>query len=135
VWRGRVVGSTSYWDFQAWRWIAGCSQQRHDRPDAVEIGFTWLAASAQRTSCNTEAKYLLLRHAFEIWGVHRVRLRTDARNDRSRRAIERLGAKLDGLLRGDVPASDCTVRTTASYSILAEEWPEVAARLKAFLAK
>jgi RimJ/RimL family protein N-acetyltransferase len=135
VWGGRVVGSTSYWDFQPWQWPAGCPQQQHDRPDAVEIGYTWLAASAQRTRCNTEAKYLLLRHAFETWEVYRVRLRTDARNERSRRAIERLGAKLDGLLRGDVPGRDCTVRTSASYSILAEEWPEVAARLKSYLAR
>jgi N-acetyltransferase len=133
VWSRCVVGSTSYWDFQPWQWPTGCPQQRHDRPDAVEIGYTWLAASAQRTRCNTEAKYLLLRHAFETWEVYRVRLRTDARNERSRRAIERLGAKLDGLLRGDVSGRDCSVRTSASYSILAEEWPEVAARLKSFL--
>ena len=65
VWRGRVVGCTSYLDLQQWRWPAGSPLQRTDRPNAVEIGATWLAASAQRTRCNTEAKYLMLTHAFE----------------------------------------------------------------------
>jgi len=66
VWHDRVVGATSYLDLQRWRWPAGSPLQRTDYPDAVEIGSTWLAASAQRTRCNTEAKYLLLSHAFDV---------------------------------------------------------------------
>jgi RimJ/RimL family protein N-acetyltransferase len=115
--QGRIVGSTSYSEFQPWEWPSGCSFQRVDRPDALEIGYTWLAASAQRTRCNSEAKYLLLRHAFEAWHVHRVSFRTDERNARSRRAIERLGARLEGIRRADMPGRDCTVRNSAYYSI------------------
>jgi RimJ/RimL family protein N-acetyltransferase len=133
LWRDRIVGTTSYYDFQQWDWPAGCSLQRSGRPDVVEIGYTWLAASAQRTRCNTETKYLLLAHAFDVWQVHRVAFRTDERNARSRRAIERLGAKFDGTLRADKPATDCTVRNSAFYSILRGEWDEVKRRLEAFL--
>ena len=93
LWRDRVVGSTSYLDLQQWRWPAGSPLQRRDSPDAVEIGATWLSHSAQRTRCNTEAKLLMLSHAFDVWEVHRVALKTDERNARSRRAIERLGAR------------------------------------------
>ncbi len=76
------------------RWWSG-----RDVPDEVEVGGTWLAASVQRTPLNTEAKLLLLGHAFEMWGVHRVALATDARNERSRAAIERIGARFEGVLR------------------------------------
>jgi RimJ/RimL family protein N-acetyltransferase len=134
-WHDRVVGSTSYLDVQRWRWPAGSPHQRTDRPDSVEIGSTWLAASAQRTRCNTEAMYLLLSHAFDVWDVHRVCLKTDERNAQSRRAIERLGARLEGLRRADMPASDGTVRTSAFYSIVRAEWPEVRTRLEAALAR
>jgi N-acetyltransferase len=130
---GRIVGTTSYRDFQPWDWPAGSSLQRQDRPDVCEIGYTWLAASAQRTRCNTEAKYLLLSHAFETWQVHRVTLRTDARNQRSRSAIERLGARFEGIRRADVPGTDGTVRDSAFYSIIAAEWPDVRDRLRNFL--
>jgi RimJ/RimL family protein N-acetyltransferase len=134
-WQGSCVGSTSYLGIQVWQWPAGCALQRSDRPDAVEIGSTWLASSAQRTRCNTEAKYLLLSHAFEVWRVHKVSLCTDERNLRSRRAIEGLGAKLDGIVRADKPAADCSVRNSAYYSILAYEWGEVRARLAGRLAR
>jgi N-acetyltransferase len=130
VWRDRVVGSTSYLDIQQWRWPAGSPLQRSDTPDAVEIGATWLSDSAQRTRCNTEAKYLMLTHAFDVWGVHRVALKTDERNARSRRAIERLGAKLDGVRRADMPSQDGSVRNSAYYSIVRAEWPVVRARLE-----
>src|SRR4051812_26647629 len=100
------------------------------KPDGVEIGSTWLAASAQRTAINSEAKLLMLRHAFETWGVHRVTLKTDARNQRSRDAIERLGAKLDGVLRAWQRAADDGPRDTAVFSILKAEWPLVRARLE-----
>lgn len=128
-WRGRVVGSTSYTDFQPWEWPAGSALQRSDRPDAVEIGHTWLSESAQRTRCNSEAKLLLMKHAFEVWAVHRVALRTDERNQRSRRAIERLGASCDGIRRADMPGRDGTVRNSAYYSIVSTEWPAVRDRL------
>ena len=131
VWRGRVVGSTSFIDPVVWDWPAGSAHQRTDRPDAVEIGGTWLAASAQRTRCNTEAKLLMLAHAFERWEVHVVYFKTDERNERSRRAIERLGARPDGILRADMPGADGTVRNSAYYSITAAEWPAVKARLEA----
>ena len=73
LWQDRIVGSTSYLGAERWRWPAGSPHQRQDRPDVVEIGATWLAASAQRTRCNTECKLLLLRHAFDVWQVHRGR--------------------------------------------------------------
>jgi RimJ/RimL family protein N-acetyltransferase len=130
LWHGRVVGSTSYLDLQQWRWPVGSPLQRTDRPDAVEIGATWLSSSAQRTRCNTEAKYLMLAHAFDVWEVHRVALKTDERNARSRQAIERLGARLDGVRRADMPGQDGSVRNSAYYSIVRAEWPVVRARLE-----
>lgn len=133
-WQGRLVGSTSYSDYQLWNWLRGSPLQRSDRPDAVEIGSTWLAASAQHTDCNTRCKLLLLTRAFETWQVHRVGLRADARNERSRRAIERMGGKLDGVLRAHTWALDGGVRDSAFYSILAAEWPAVKARLAARIA-
>jgi RimJ/RimL family protein N-acetyltransferase len=131
---GRVSGSTRLGILERWPWPpghpeappAGCV-------DAVEIGWTWLAASAQRTAANTEAKRLMLGHAFEVWGVRRVTLKTDERNARSRAAIERIGGSLDGLLRAHLPAADGGVRTSAVYSILASEWPAARARLDARL--
>lgn len=133
VWNDRLVGTTSYYEYQPWEWPPDVGRQRRAVPDVVEIGFTWLAASAQRTRCNTESKWLLLRHAFEEWRVHRVSLRTDERNQRSRRAIERLGAQLDGIRRADMPGRDGTVRNSAFYSIVLAEWPEVRQRLQKLL--
>ncbi len=133
IWRDRVVGSTSYLDIQQWRWPAGSPRQRSDRPDVLEIGATWLSQSAQRTRCNTEAKLLMLSHAFDAWEVHRVALKTDERNRRSRQAIERLGARLDGVRRADMPGQDGSVRSSAYYSIVRAEWPAVRARLEAAL--
>lgn len=133
-WRGRIVGSTSYSEFQPWVWPEGSAQQRHDRPDAVEIGYTWLAASAQRTACNTEAKLLLLEQAFERWAVHSVYLRTDERNQRSRAAIMRIGARFEGIRRAHCPGADGAVRSSAFFSIVLAEWPEVRERLRGFLA-
>jgi N-acetyltransferase len=135
LWRDRLVGSTSYLDIQQWRWPAGSPHQRTDRPDVVEIGATWLSQSAQRTRCNTEAKLLMLRHAFDVWQVHRVALKTDERNLRSRQAIERLGARLDGVRRADMPGQDGSVRSSAYYSIVRAEWPAVSAKLEEALAR
>lgn len=121
---------------ERWRWQGapatrfvspGVPPPASGGPDAVEIGATWYAERVQRTALNTEAKLLLCTHAFERWGVRRVTWKTDERNARSRAAIERLGAKPDGVLRAHGPGADGTVRNTAFYSMLAEEW--AAARL------
>jgi RimJ/RimL family protein N-acetyltransferase len=130
---GRVVGSTRFMNLERWTWPPPGSpmQRTSDEADAVEIGSTWLAQDAQRSGINTHAKLLMLAHAFEGWEVRRVTLKTDARNVRSRRAIERLGARLDGVLRAHMPAFDGGVRDTAFYSILAAEWPDVRSRLQA----
>jgi N-acetyltransferase len=132
--RGAVVGCTRLFNIEFWPWPAGSPNQRGvDRPDVAEIGWTWLAASAQRTPINTEAKLLMLAHAFDVWRVHRVSLMTDARNQRSRDAILRLGARFDGVLRAARPASDGAIRDTAAFSILEAEWPAVRANLEARL--
>jgi N-acetyltransferase len=131
----RVVGATRFCEIFTWQWPPGASHQRHGAPDVVDIGFTWLAGSAQRTSVNTEAKLLMLTHAFEVWRVHRVGLQTDVRNTRSWAAIERIGGQLDGIMRADRPGADDTVRTSARFSIVAAEWPGVQARLAAALAR
>ena len=125
IWRDRLVGSTSYLEIQHWRWPPGSALQRTDQPDVVDIGATWLAASVRRTRCNTEAKLLMLSHAFDVWGVHRVALKTDERNAASRRAIERLGARFEGVRRADMPGQDGSVRHSAYYSIVQAEWPAV----------
>ena len=131
---GRVIGSTRFLNIEFWTWPAGNRHQRGpERPDVVEIGATWLAASAQRTPINTEAKLLMLAHEFDHWRVHRVSLMTDARNQRSRQAILRLGARFDGILRSARPASDGAIRDTAAFSILEAEWPAVRANLEARL--
>jgi RimJ/RimL family protein N-acetyltransferase len=134
LWKERVVGTTSYSEIRPWQWPEGSALQRHGRPDVVEIGYTWLAASAQRTRCNTEAKYLLLHHAFEVWDVHRVAFRTDVRNEISRAAIERLGAKLEGIRRADKPGRDGNVRDSIFFSIVRSEWRAVRAALERRLA-
>jgi RimJ/RimL family protein N-acetyltransferase len=127
----RIVGSTRFSAMTPWQWPPGHQLQRIDRPDVVEIGHTWLAAGAQRTGINREAKLLMLTHAFEVWDVHLVRIRTDVRNARSRAAVEALGATYDGVLRADRPGADGTVRDSAYYSITRAEWPSVRSRLTA----
>jgi RimJ/RimL family protein N-acetyltransferase len=114
----RVVGSTRF----------RCIEAAHRR---VEIGFTFLGASWQRTHINTEAKYLMLSHAFEAWGCHRVELLTDERNSKSRNAIARLGAREEGILRKHMVMRDGYVRNSVMYSIVSTEWPEVKAALEA----
>jgi RimJ/RimL family protein N-acetyltransferase len=131
---GHVLGSTRFCNIERWAWPAGSPRLRPPGcADAVEIGYTWLHPSSQRSAVNTEAKRMMLAHAFEVWEVHRVTLKTDERNARSRAAIERIGGRLDGLLRGHMPASDGGVRTSAVYTIVASEWPAVRARLDARL--
>jgi len=126
----RVVGCTRFFNIERWTWPPGHAEHGRAAPDVCEIGYTWLARSVLRTPVNTEAKLLLLTHAFDAWKTHRVTLRTDVRNARSRAAIERLGAKLDGCLRAERPGADGTVRDSAVYSIIASEWPVVRARLQ-----
>jgi RimJ/RimL family protein N-acetyltransferase len=126
----RVLGSTRLLRIERWDWPPGNPYHGRTTPDVCEIGHTWLARSAIRTRVNTDAKRLLLTHAFETWQVHRVCLRTDVRNERSRAAIERLGARLDGIVRGERAAVDGTVRDSALYSIVASEWPAAKRRLE-----
>ena len=96
----------------------------------VEIGSTWIVPAWQRTAVNTEAKYLMLRHAFETWGCARVELKTDALNQKSRNAILRLGAKEEGTLRRHVVTWTGRIRDSVYFSILDSEWPEVKAALE-----
>jgi RimJ/RimL family protein N-acetyltransferase len=133
---GEVIGTTRFGNIERWAWpLPLAHRNRTDgTPDAVEIGWTWLRGDVQRTAVNTEAKLLMLRHAFEAWRVERVAVRTDRRNARSRAAIERLGATLDGVIRAHMPAADGTIRDTASYAIVRSEWPRVRAGLEAKLA-
>lgn len=117
---GRTVGSTRFMNI--------------DRVNKrVEIGSTWIAPAWQRTGVNTEAKYLMLRHAFEEWGCIRVELKTDALNQRSRNAILRIGAKEEGTLRRHLVTWTGRVRDTVYFSILDSEWPEVKRTLERIL--
>ena len=126
---GELVGCTRFMEPYWWRTRA--------EPDEIEVGGTWLSASAQRTAVNTEAKLLLLGHAFEEWGVWRVAICTDERNESSRRAIVRIGAMFEGVLRNHrlrYNTDEPTPRNTAVYSITDSEWPDVKAALSARLA-
>ncbi|MBV9724232.1 MAG: GNAT family N-acetyltransferase [Gammaproteobacteria bacterium] len=129
-----VIGSTRFFDLERWAWPAGHSHARRDGVDACEIGYTWLSASAVRSAANTEAKLLMLGHAFEVWGAHRVCFHTDVRNDRSRAALERIGAQFEGVLRAHRLAADLTPRDSARYSLVAGEWPQVKEHLQERLA-
>ena len=117
---GRSIGSTRY----------GNIDRTHHR---VEIGWTWVAREWQRTAMNTEAKYLLLRHAFETLGCIRVELKTDSLNERSRAAILRIGAQEEGIFRNHMITSSGRIRHSAYYSIIDSEWPGVKARLESKL--
>jgi N-acetyltransferase len=126
---GAVLGSTRFFDIERWAWPEGHPRHGREHPDVCEIGYTWLTASAIRTAANTEAKLLMLTHAFEAWGMLRVCLHTDARNKRSQAAIERIGGKFEGVLRAHRMAADFTPRDSFRYSIVAAEWPEAKRRL------
>ena len=125
-----VIGSTRFFELERWAWPAGHPHSRRNGFDSCEIGYTWLAASASRTAANTEAKLLMLSHAFEAWGVHRVCFHTDVRNERSRAALERIGAHFEGVLRAHRLAADLIPRDSARYSIVAAEWPQLKQRLQ-----
>ncbi|WP_175968836.1 GNAT family N-acetyltransferase [Burkholderia sp. BCC0322] len=118
---GRVIGSTRFWKID----------RKHRK---LEIGHTWLSASAQRTRANTEAKWLLLGHAFDVLQCVRVQFTTDELNEKSRAAILRLGAKQEGIVRHERIMPDGRKRNSVRFSIIDDEWPEVRARLLAKLA-
>jgi RimJ/RimL family protein N-acetyltransferase len=126
---GLVIGSTCFFDLERWSWPVGHPRRGRPEPDVCEIGYTWLTRSAIRTAANTEAKLLMLTHAFETWKVFRVCFHTDARNERSRAALERIGGKFEGILRAHRMAADFIARDSVRYSILAAEWPGVQRRL------
>lgn len=117
---GKAVGMTRYMDIRP-----------KDR--GLEIGWTWYATDCQRTGVNTECKYLLLKHAFEVLGCLRVQLKTDLRNESSQRAIQRIGGVREGVLRNNMILADGYLRSTVYFSILAEEWPAAKARLEALI--
>ena len=119
---GRAIGSTRYMAID-------CTNRR------VEIGSTWLGRTWQRTAANTEAKYLMLRHAFETWRCIRVELKTDSLNARSRQAILRLGAKEEGTFRNHMITASGRIRHTVYFSIIDAEWPAVKAALEQKLAR
>jgi RimJ/RimL family protein N-acetyltransferase len=120
-----VIGSTRFWNIERWQWPIGHPSHGREHPDACEIGYTWLSGAAIRTGANREAKFLMLEFAFERWKVVCVCLHTDQRNDRSRTAIERLGAKFEGVLRAHRMAADSIPRNSLRFSILADEWPSI----------
>ncbi len=115
---GKVVGATRFMNI--------------DVPNKrVEIGSTWIGGPWQRSAINTEAKYLMMRHAFEAWGCNRVELKTDSLNSKSRNAILRIGAKEEGILRSHMVTWSGRLRDTVYFSVIAPEWPEVKANLEA----
>lgn len=126
---GRAVGATRYLTIRR--------RSPEELPFAVEIGGTWLAASAQRTAINSEAKYLLLLHAFDVWKVKRVDLKTDARNERSLNAMARIGASFEGVLRqwqpSQVNGEEALYRDSAMFSVMDFEWPSVKESLRSRL--
>ena len=130
---GVVLGSTRFFDIESWAWPAGHARHGRQFPDVCEIGYTWLTRDAIRTAANTEAKLLMLTHAFEVWQVLRVCLHTDARNQRSQTAIERIGGKFEGVLRAHRMAADFIPRDSYRYSIVASDWPAVKRQLAARL--
>jgi RimJ/RimL family protein N-acetyltransferase len=119
---GQIVGSTRFMNID-------CANRR------VEIGSTWIVPRWQRTAINTEAKYLMIRHAFEVWKCVRVELKTDALNQKSRAAILRIGAKEEGTLRQHIVTHTGRLRDSVYFSILDKEWPEVKARLEEMCAR
>jgi RimJ/RimL family protein N-acetyltransferase len=119
----QILGSTRFWNVERWPWPEGHIRHGREEPDGCEIGYTWLTKAAIRTGANTEAKLLLLTHAFETWRTLRVCFHADARNIRSAVALERLGAKYEGLLRAHRIAVDHVPRDSRRYSIVAAEWP------------
>jgi N-acetyltransferase len=132
---GTVIGSTRFFNLERWSWPPGHASHGRSAPDVCEIGYTWLTSSAVRTAANTEAKMLMLTHAFETWHVLCVCFHTDSRNARSRAALERIGGQFEGVLRAHRMAADYIARDSVRYSILAAEWPAVKQRLVDLMAR
>jgi RimJ/RimL family protein N-acetyltransferase len=130
---GLVVGSTRIFNVERWSWPEGHERHNRKEGDVAEIGYTWLGTNALRSGINTEAKLLLLTHAFEALRMLGVCLYADARNQRSRAAIQRLGGRFDGILRAHRLATDLTARDSARYSFVASEWPQVRERILALV--
>ncbi len=122
---GAVLGSTRFFDMERWPWPVGHARHGRSDPDVCEIGYTWLTHAATRTAANTEAKLLMMAHAFQVWQVLRICLHTDARNLRSQAAIQRIGGKFEGVLRAHRLAADLISRDSYRYSIVAAEWPGI----------
>ena len=131
---GAIIGSTRYFLMERWAWPKGHTRYARSAADACEIGYTWLGRSAIRTPANTESKLLMLTHAFETWEMLRVCFHADARNQRSRAALERIGGRFEGILRAHRMAADFIARDSARYSIVAAEWPDVKQKLTGYLA-
>jgi RimJ/RimL family protein N-acetyltransferase len=127
---GAVIGSSRFFDMERWLWPEGHPRRGRGACDVCEIGYTWFTRDAVRTGANTETKLLMLTHAFEVWDVLRVCLHTDERNERSRRAMERMGGRFEGILSAHRLAVDNTPRNSARYAVTATEWPEVKSRLQ-----
>ena len=119
-----VIGSTRFWNLDYWAW-----PDPKPAPDTCEIGYTWLSRDAIRTGANTEMKRLMLTYAFEVWQVRSVYLHTDVRNQRSRDAMQRIGARFEGILRSHRLGADRSPRDSARFSVTAEDWPAVRLRL------
>ncbi len=120
-----VIGSTRFFDLEYWPWPAAAREDHGGGPDTCEIGYTWLSPKAIRTGANTEMKRLMLTHAFETWRVQSVCLHTDARNQRSRDAMARIGLRYEGTLRAHRLGADLTPRDSARFAVTAAEWPAV----------
>ncbi|KRE06882.1 hypothetical protein ASE46_25600 [Bacillus sp. Root239] len=139
----RIIGTTRFLDLKVFTWPPpwppgidiGALPTDTDPPTVTEIGSTWYASSAQRTGVNTEYKLLMLTHAFNVWHTMRVTLTTDARNVRSRSAIQQIGATFERIRGANVPANNGSVRDTAYYSILRKEWSLVCKNLQERLQK
>lgn len=125
-----IIGSTRFWNIDRWSWPSAHERSRTAFADTCEIGYSWLAPSAIRTGVNIEAKLLMLTHAFEQWNVLSVCFHTDVRNERSRAALEGIGAKFEGILRSHRLAADGIPRDSARFSIVSLEWPEAKDRLR-----
>ncbi|HEY4973491.1 MAG TPA: GNAT family protein [Steroidobacteraceae bacterium] len=126
---GVVIGSTRFWNLEQWAWPQDHKRHGAQGIDGCEIGYTWLTRSAIRTAANTETKLLMLTHAFDLWRTLRVCFHTDARNERSAAAIERIGGRFEGILRAHRIAADHTARNSMRFSIVEDEWPAVERQL------
>jgi RimJ/RimL family protein N-acetyltransferase len=128
---GKVLGSYRLMSLEWWKWpegpirVAGEPRVPPSPPDVAEIGSVWLVPTAQSTVVNPSASFLLMQHAFEVWGVHRLVIKTDARNARSRAAILKTGGRFEGVMRAHTPSADGAIRDVALFSVLPSEWPEV----------